>query len=489
MQPESPEMSPQARARQAPREPGVYLMRDNAGRVIYVGKAKALRVRLASYFRAGARHGPKVAALVASVASLEWHVVRSETEALLLEGRLIKRWRPRWNVLLRDDKQFLQIRVDLDDPLPRFRLVRARTSESARYFGPFPHAPQVRKTLTEMRRRFGILLGDAEPKLLADGRWQVYDDARAEIQAHPNVLSAEEYAGRVTAACAFLEGRVREWTEELRANMDKAAEARDYERAAECRDLLSAIRATTERARRFVREDPLPRLDGTPGLAALAACLGLSGPPATMECFDISHISGTLAVASMVRFIDGRPDKPGYRRFRIRSFEGNDDFRAMREVVGRRYARLAKEGRAQPDLVVIDGGIGQVSAALEAFTDAALAAPMLVGLAKQEETLVKPDGTELRLPRHHEGLRLVQRLRDEAHRFANDFNAELRGRKLRESLLDEVAGLGPSRKAALLEHFGSIQAIRKATLDQLTATPGVGPALAARVAETLARRA
>ncbi len=487
MQPDPTELSPGALARQAPREPGVYIMRDASGTVVYVGKAKELRKRLASYFRPGARHGPKVAALVASAAALEWRVVRNETEALLLEGSLIKRWRPRWNVLLRDDKQFLQIRVDLDEPLPRFRLVRARTSESARYFGPFPHAPQVRRTLREIRRRFGVLGPDASPERLPDGRWRLYADARAEIQDHPNEVDEAAYRERVEAACAALEGRVREWTDALARDMAAAAEARDYEKAAECRDLLQALRATTERARRFLREDAPPR-EGADGVAALGAALGLP-PPATMEGFDISHISGTLAVASMVRFADGRPDKPGYRRFRIASFVGNDDFRAMREVVGRRYARLAREGRPLPDLVVIDGGVGQVDAALRAFADAGIAPPALIGLAKREETVVRADGSELRLPRHHEGLRLLQRLRDEAHRFANNFNAELRGRKLRESLLDEVEGLGPSRKAALLGRFGSIQALRRATPEALAETPGVGPQLAARIADLLSRRA
>ena len=490
MQPAPTESSPAALARQAPREPGVYIMRDAAGTVVYVGKAKELRKRLASYFRPGARHGPKVAALVASAAGLEWRVVRSETEALLLEGALIKRWRPRWNVLLRDDKQFLQIRVDLDDPLPRFRLVRARTSESARYFGPFPHAPQVRRTLREIRRRFGVLGPDATPERLPDGSWRLYADARAEIQDHPVEVTEAAYRERVEAACAALEGRVKEWTDSLARDMEAAAEARDYEKAAECRDLLRALRATTERARRFLREDAPPRAAAAAAgaAAALGEALGLP-PPATLECFDISHISGTLAVASMVRFADGRPDKAGYRRFRIASFVGNDDFRAMREVVGRRYARLAREGRPMPDLVVIDGGLGQVDAALRAFADAGLAPPPLIGLAKREETVVRADGSELRLPRHHEGLRLLQRLRDEAHRFANNFNAELRGRKLRESLLDEVEGLGPSRKAALLARFGSIQALRRATPEALAETPGVGPQLAARVAGLLARRA
>lgn len=488
MQPERDEISPKAKARQAPREPGVYLMRDSAGTIIYVGKAKDLRARLASYFRPGARHTPKVAALVSAIAGLEWHTVRNETESLLLEGRLIKRWRPRWNVLLRDDKQFLQVRVDIDDPIPRFRLVRSRTVERARYFGPFPHPTQVRRTLAEMRRRFGILLGDVEPAALGEGRWRLYSDARAEIQGHPNEVTEVEYRTRVDEACAFLDGKVRDWAKSLETEMAAAAEARDYERAAECRDLLAAIRHTTERARRFLRDNPLPRTDSTPGLSALASALGLTLPPSTIECFDISHISGTLAVASMVRCVDGQADKAGYRRFRIRTFEGNDDFRAMREVVGRRYARLAREHRPLPGLVVIDGGIGQVEAALRAFADAGLNPPTLIGLAKREETIVRADGSELALPRHDEGLRLLQRIRDEAHRFANDFNAELRTRKLRESLLDEVPGLGPSRKAALLAAFGSIQALRKATPEALAATPGVGPQLAQRISETLARK-
>lgn len=488
MQPERDELSPRAKARQAPREPGVYIMRDSAGTIIYIGKAKDLRARLASYFRPGARHTPKVAALVSAIVGLEWHTVRNETESLLLEGRLIKRWRPRWNVLLRDDKQFLQVRVDIDEPIPRFRLVRARTAESARYFGPFPHPTQVRRTLTEMRRRFGILLGDVDPVALGDGRWQLYSDARAEIQGRPNEVTEAEYRVRVDEACAFLDGKVRDWAKALEVEMATAAEARDYERAAECRDLLAAIRHTTERARRFLRDNPLPRSDGTPGLAALAAALGLAAPPAVIECFDISHISGTLAVASMVRFAGGQSDKAGYRRFRIRTFEGNDDFRAMREVVGRRYERLVRENRPLPGLVVIDGGLGQVEAALRAFADAGLTPPPLIGLAKREETIVRTDGSELILPRHNEALRLLQRVRDEAHRFANDFNAELRTRKLRESLLDEVPGLGASRKATLLKAFGSIQALRKATPEALAATPGIGPQLAQRISETLARK-
>jgi excinuclease ABC subunit C len=481
MQTDREELSPKAKARRAPHTPGVYLMKDAAGLVVYVGKAKDLKKRLASYFVPRQRMTPKVAAMMDTVADMEWHEVRSETEALLLEGKLIKRWRPRWNILFRDDKQFPQVRIDLADALPKFRIVRARTTDACRYFGPFPHQQAVRRTLNEMRKKFGILLADSTPTAQPDGTWKLYDDARSEIQKHANVVTTEEYAARVTEACAFLEGKVESWGEQVEADMRKAAAERDYEKAASLRDLLDALKRTTEKSRRFLRENPLPRRDEAGALTSLAAALGLERPPATAECFDISHISGTLAVASMVRFVDGQADKSGYRRFKIKSFEGNDDFRSMQEVVGRRYTRLHEEHRAFPELVIIDGGLGQVGAALAAFKEHDLAPPPLIGLAKREETIVFPDGRELKLPRHDVGLALLMRIRDEAHRFANDFNAELRSRKLRESLLDEMPGLGPKRKDALLAHFGSIQKLRKATAEEIAEVAGLSDKLAGEV--------
>ena len=488
MQTDREELSPKAKARRAPHDPGVYLMKDAAGLVVYVGKAKDLKKRLASYFVPRQRLTPKVAAMMDTVADMEWHEVRSETEALLLEGKLIKRWRPRWNILFRDDKQFPQVRVDLADPLPKFRIVRARTTDACRYFGPFPHQQAVRRTLNEMRKKFGILLADSTPVAQPDGTWKLYDDARAEIQKHANVVTTEAYAVRVTEACAFLDGKVEGWAEQVEADMRQAAAERDYEKAASLRDLLDALKRTTEKSRRFLRENPLPRRDEAGALASLAAALGLERPPATAECFDISHISGTLAVASMVRFVDGQADKSGYRRFKIKSFEGNDDFRSMQEVVGRRYTRLHEEHRAFPELVIIDGGLGQVGAALAAFKEHDLSPPPLIGLAKREETIVFPDGRELKLPRHDVGLALLMRIRDEAHRFANDFNAELRSRKLRESLLDEMPGLGPKRKDALLAHFGSIQKLRKATVAEIAEVEGLSDKLAGEVKAYLEAR-
>jgi excinuclease ABC subunit C len=210
-------------------------------------------------------------------------------------------------------------------------------------------------------------------------------------------------------------------------------------------------------------------------------------PPRTLECFDISHISGTFVVASMVRFADGKPDRDNYRRFRIKGFMGNDDFRAMEEVVGRRYRRLRSEGRAFPDLVVIDGGRGQVGAALKAFIALELDPPPIVGLAKREETIVFPDDRPpLDIPLDHPGLRLLQRLRDEAHRFANTYNADLRSKKIRESLLDDFPGLGPVRRAALMGWFGSIERLKGASAGDIAEVEGFGPKMAGELHRFLA---
>jgi len=472
------------KVRRLPDRPGVYLMKDRIGRIIYVGKAKALKRRVSSYFqpsRAFALH-PKIRALVDMIADFEAIVVKSEPEAILLEGKLIKQWKPRYNTDFTDDKRFLMVRVDMAEELPRFRLARFRKDDRSRYFGPFAHSGPLRKALAQMRRQFGILLGDGTPSRLPDGSWQLYDDVRAEIYGFPNSVTAAEYRERVGRACEFLEGKSREWLESLRAEMASAAGRREFEKAAALRDVVFALEKTVEKPRHFERTDPTAPTAGEPALASLRDALGLRSRPAAIECFDISHISGTFVVASMVRFADGRPDRGEYRRFRIRGFIGNDDFKAMEEVVGRRYRRLASEGRPFPDLVVIDGGKGQVGAALKAFMILGLEPPAIVGLAKREETVVFPDARpDLKVPLDHPGLRLLQRLRDEAHRFANTFNADLRSKRIRESLLDDHPGIGPVRRAALLGRFGSMERLRVASAEEIAEVAGFGPKLAADV--------
>ena len=478
-----------AKVRALPEKPGVYLMKDRLGRIIYVGKANSLRKRVASYFQPGRdrRVQPKIKALIETIADLDTIEVKSEPEALLLEGRLIKQWRPRYNTDFTDDKRFLLVRVDFAQELPRFALTRIRKDTRSRYFGPFAHSGLLRKTLAQMRKQFGVLLGDATPQQLPDGTWRLYDDVRQEIYAQANVVTAADYRTRVEAACAFLDGKSREWLEALRTEMAAAAAKQAYEKAAELRDLIAALERTLERTRKFERDRTLLRPDQE-ALDALQVALTLSAPPRHMECFDISHISGTYVVASMVHFTDGRPDKDHYRRFQIKSFIGNDDFRAMEEVVGRRYRRLTEEGGLLPDLVVIDGGRGQIAAALKAFVALGAEPPALIGLAKQHETIIFPDQrAPLNLPLRHPGLNLVQRLRDEAHRFANTYNADLRSKKLRESILDDFAGLGPVRRAALLGHFGSLDRLRAASVEQLQEVDGIGPKLAAELHAFLQR--
>jgi excinuclease ABC subunit C len=362
-----------------------------------------------------------------------------------------------------------------------------RQDTRSRYFGPFPYSSLLRRTLAHLRREFGILLSDSTPQELPDGRWRLYDDVRQEIYGHANEVTPEEYRERVDQACAFLNGKSREWLEDLQAEMQAAAADQKFEKAAELRDAVFALQKTLEKARRFERDHPTIRPDAD-ALGSLRETLALSAPPAHMECFDISHISGTFVVASMVHFTDGRPDKARYRRFKIKSFIGNDDFRAMEEVVGRRYRRLRDEGRNLPNLIVIDGGQGQVGAAIKAFLQLDLEPPALIGLAKKHETIIFADEREpLNLSINDPGLQLLQRLRDEAHRFANTYNADLRSKRIRESLLEDMPGLGPSRQRALLDHFGSLERLRAASISELTDVPGIGPKFAVALKDFLTR--
>jgi len=392
---------------------------------------------------------------------------------------LIKEYKPRYNTDFTDDKQFLLVRVDLQNELPRFRLCRNKKEDGSHYYGPFAQAGFLRSTLSEMRKKFGILLSDANPIKLEDGRFKLYDDARAEIFAGHNETTKEQYRERVEEACSFLEGKAKSWLAELREKMQKHAEAMQFERAAEFRDLADALSKTIKKTRKFTKQWPKEENLNWNGLERLREVLQLDRPPAVIECFDISHVSGTFVVASMVRFISGKSDRRSYRRYKIKSFEGNDDFRSMEEVVGRRYGRLFENGQEFPDLIVIDGGVGQVSSAMKAFNILEISAPALIGLAKREETIVFPDEREeIILDPRDQGLRLLQQVRDEAHRFANQFNADLRSKRIKESILDDFKGLGKVRREALLNHFGSLDKLRKATPDQLRELNGIGPKLA-----------
>jgi excinuclease ABC subunit C len=468
--------------RSLPQTSGVYLMKDRLGQVIYVGKAKNLKRRVSSYFQGSRRfiHAqPKIGAMVEMVREISIHQTRNEPEALLLEGKLIKEYKPRYNTDFTDDKQFLLVHVDWQSEIPRFRLRRNRVEDGSRYYGPFARAGLLRSTLAEMRKKFGILLADGNPTRLDNGKIRLYDDARAEIFAGQNETTLEEYRERVERACEFLEGKAHGWLKDLKIEMNRCAEALKFEEAARLRDLCDALHKTIRKTRKFERKIPVIEQQVDTFLSSLAAVLELNTKIEVVECFDVSHVSGTFVVASMVRFVNGKPDKRGYRKFKIRSFDGNDDFRAMNEVVGRRYGRLLEEKKRLPDLVVIDGGLGQVSSALAALDSLNIRSLELIGLAKREETIVFGDSRDdLQLSARHPARRFLQIVRDEAHRFANRYNADLRSKRIRESVLEDFKGLGEKKRNTLLAHFGSMKNLKKSTVQELMSVDGIGKKMA-----------
>lgn len=494
---------------QVPHQPGVYLMKNRFGTVIYVGKARDLRRRVSQYFHPSRRQGwdLKFIALVEAIHDFDCHVVRSEPEALLLEGKLIKEFRPRYNISFRDDKRFLLLKVNLQDPIPRFVLTRVKTDDGARYFGPFVNSGALRRTLSLTRQRFHLrgcrVLTPGEP----DYRHCLY--AHLKVCTAPCIanVTQEQYRLQVLAACDFLDGQCDEMAGQLETQMKDAAAKLDFEKAAELRDLIADLRKTTRKTRTFPRLPYSLPVAANPeaDLIELGARLNLPGPPEIIEGFDISNISGTFTVAALVRFRHGRPDRGGYRRFKLRTVTGQDDFAAMAEAVRRRYRRVLTElGTANPsadetpkpstearlpDLIVIDGGQGQLNAACRELARLGLEKIPVIGLAKEHEEIYEPGRQHpLRLEPAAPALKLLQRVRDESHRFANTYNAQLRLRRISESLLDEFPGIGEQRKAALLKRFGSVHRLRRATLEEIAAVPGFGIKGAVSLREFLAAR-
>jgi len=500
----------QEKVRDVPHKPGVYLMRDRFNRVIYVGKARDLRKRVSSYFLPSklAQADLKTRAMLEATWDFETHIVRSEAESVLLEGKLIKEYRPRYNISFRDDKRFLLVKVDLSEEWPRFRLTRLKKNDSARYFGPFAAAGALRQTLNLMRKKFGVLTfgrGAPTERELKSSTYQV--------PVRLSEISTEQYRARVMQACEFLEGQSREMIDMLDEEMRKAAEKMDFEKAAELRNMIDDVRETTRSTRRFTRGTLPSTIDPMADVQALAEALQLPRPPRVMECFDISNISTTHVVASMVCFRDGVPDKNCYRRYRVRTVEGQDDFASMAEVVRRRYSRILLEAREAnpdaaefsqeqtvdglhriekqtpnfvavrlPDLIIVDGGKGQLSSACRELQRLGLHDLPIIGLAKEHEEIYRPGrAMPLQLPVDSGALHLLQRIRDEAHRFANAYHQLLLKKRIDESILDDCPGVSQNRKNLLLRKFGSVNRLRKASAEQIAATEGIGPKLADEV--------
>jgi len=575
-----------------PDSPGVYIMKDDHGKIIYVGKAIVLKNRVRQYFQSSRNHTPKVRAMVSHIADVETIMTANEVESLILEANLIKKHRPRYNIRLKDDKSYPYVKVTVQEDFPRVFITRRVLRDGARYFGPYTNVTALRDSLKLLRRLFPLRTCRTMPE-----RPCLEYHIKRCLAPCVGKVEAEDYHAMIRAVLLFLEGRTDDVERELEQRMNAAAEAYHFETAARLRDQLSAVRTAAERQnivtgagdqdavgmarsaagvcvqiffirggkmigrehfllrgseeesdadilRAFLeqyynqatfvpREVLLPcaidaaaqatieawlaaRKGGgkvallTPqrgtkhdivqmatGNAAkfladeetrrslldeqtlgaveeLGRYLGLKHPPRRMECFDISHNQGQETVASMVVFEDGAPKKSDYRRFKIRSTEGKpDDFLSMREVTTRRYVGLPEE--ELPDLIIIDGGKGQLSSALEIIRHAAGHKDVpVVGLAKQFELVFTEGNSEpVELPRHSQALYLIQRIRDEAHRFAITFHRKLRGKRNLVSVLDHIVGIGPKRRQSLRTHFGSLEKIKEATVEELAAAPGM----------------
>jgi len=589
-----------------PAVPGVYLFKNAQGRVLYVGKARSLAQRVRSYL--GPDLEERIAEMVARAADLDTILTETEAEALLLEASLIRQHRPHYNVLLKDDKSFPYVRLSVQEEFPRLSVTRQVRGDGARYLGPYTDVKVLRRTLREIRRVFPVRTCRNFEDYRRSNRPCLYFHIRrcAGPCTTRSGVGREEYRGIVDGLLMFLTGRDQDLTRRLREEMESAAAARDFERAARRRDqirLLEGARkpqsVVSPRARdadiaglarhgddvavavlllregrvvgkehfhlgrgagggdaemmeSFVTQRYLaggevpPRLvigEALPSAAPLAEALarragrrvelvvpqrgrehrllqtarrnaahaleqraagaggrrvrfstdvlelqqalGLATPPHRMVCFDVSNLGAEGAVAAVVASEDGRPRKALYRRMRMRR-AGPDDFAMMGEAVTRYWTRVESGELPRPDLVMVDGGAGQVSAAREALAAAATRPFALIGLAKREETVVREGGRELRLPRRSAALRMLQRLRDEAHRFGLAYHRKLRGRARLASELDRVSGVGPARRASLLRAFGSVDGVRAASVPELRRKGGLPEALAERVHAALA---
>ncbi|MDY0144848.1 MAG: excinuclease ABC subunit UvrC [Kiritimatiellia bacterium] len=466
-----------------PDQPGVYLMRNRQGKIIYIGKAASLRSRVSSYFRRStfAKADPKLRGLIRSIADLDFIALKSEAEATLTESRMIKDYHPRYNVVMRDDKRFLLLRVNLNDPFPRFDAVRLRKDDGARYWGPYASSAAAWASLEFIEKQFGLRRCSPRVPGPEDHRHCLDDIVRFCSAPCIGKVTPEQYLDRVQTACAFLDGDRREYLDNLRQQMAAAAKEMKFERAAALRDIyLLLVKGIRDKARGR-KSLQLKREETRLGLAELQQRLGLARPPNLIECYDISNISGTLSVASRVVSVEGIPTPMRYRMYRIKSVVGADDPASMAEVIRRRFSRALEEQEPLPDLVLVDGGITQLRATRAELDALGLSHLPAAGIAKQFEELVHDPGNEsapLRFAATSPALRVLQQIRDEAHRFALTYHRKLRTQKIKESMLDDIPGIGAKRKAKLLAHFGSVARLRRASVEELASAPDIGPKMA-----------
>lgn len=474
-----------------PRKPGCYMMRDRRGTIIYVGKAKILANRVRSYFRHSTmlRGHPKVRQLVREADSLEWVVVRTEDEALLLENKLINEHKPKYNILLKDDKHYLGIRGTAGEHFPRLVPFRLKRDDDSYYFGPFPtNGGDVYPVIDFLQRRFGL-----RKCTITIPSPETYHHCNNDLICTCSApcigkVTEEEYRTRFEEACDCLRGKRIDIVEELKDKMLEASAKMEYEAAGHYKEIWEALKDMAH-ARQIgpAATEAMHREDALHGLKLLAAALNLPRPPHVIECFDISNTSGILSVASMVVAVDGIPDHRRYRTFNMEGFDGPNDPAMIAQAVTRRYTGLREANLPFPDLIILDGGITQLRAARAALEKIGVEGVPTVGLAERLEELVMDNGEPpLLLPRDSDALNVVRRLRDEAHRFAITHHRNRRNKTVRESLLDEIPGIGPAKKMRLLNTFGSVYALARQPRERIAAIPGIGDELADAILRALA---
>ena len=422
------------KVRTFPQSPGVYLMKDAAGRVIYVGKAKNLRSRASSYFLKAAEQDIRVQDWIAEIADIDYVETESEVDALLMEARLVKDIQPKNNRDLKDDKSFPYLSISTREDFPRVEVTREPKDKNVKLYGPFTSAGSLRGAVQVLQRIFKFRTCSLD---IDDGdeKWRWFRPCLLasinQCTAPCNLrISKEDYRRDIKRLQTFLDGGKTKLMREMRAEMQAASKAMDFERAAVLRDEIKMLDKLEDRGE--LDSDVQPEvfyIDPKKGLTGLRKVLGLSDTPRIIEGCDIAHLGGGETVASLVQFIDGLPFKPGYRRFRIKDVQGIDDFRSMYEVVSRRFRGLSDRGESFPDILLIDGGKGQLSSAMAAFRDQDIRPPTVISLAKREEEIYRPDDPEpLKLSRSSYALRLLQYVRDESHRFAQHYHHILRSK-------------------------------------------------------------
>jgi excinuclease ABC subunit C len=423
-----------------PHAPGVYLMRDRSGLILYVGKARDLAKRVSSYFAASRDHTAKIAALVSSIHHVDYLPAASEREALIMERSIIRRLQPHFNTMWKDDKSYPYLKLTWKEDFPRLFLTRKVIRDGSKYFGPYPNVGQVRQLLRYLWKQHLFPLrpcryefSEKEPLPLQKAKQCLYYHTKECPAPCVQRITKNDYRLLAREAELFLRGNFKPLIETWQKEMKEASSVQNYERAGQLRDNLTALEHMEERVtvRQIELSDVLDRVDRSRAITDLQKALDLKRPPIRIECFDISHIQGVETVASMVAFERGEPKKSDYRKFKIKTVRGIDDFASMAEVVGRRYRRLKAEKKTLPDLVLIDGGKGQLSAAYAVLTTIlGKSSPPVASLAKEDEELFLPEISEsIRLPKDSSALHLVQRVRDEAHRFAITFHRQRRAKR------------------------------------------------------------